>query len=387
MEIKGIHNVVKNYASILDNGTYALMQDICNEPAYSKDKIVLMPDAHVGKGCAIGTTIKYVDKVNPSFTGVDLGCGVLCVPFKGELDFAKLDMVIKRFIPVGNNIFNVASEASTNFVEGLGFYAPIDVDRAARSLGTLGSGNHFIEVATWEGDTHALVIHSGSRHLGLEVANYHIKKSKNNKIDYKPLISFLKENHVEQLIQEFMDKIESNKSQGVGYLEGKDLEDYLHDVSCASLYAHYNRTTMARNIFTHMGWKQEGNLIESVHNYIDVNNKILRKGAISAQKGERVIIPLNMRDGSIIGVGKGNADWNYSAPHGAGRLMGRSQAREGLNVELYEKSMEGIYSTTVGIGTLDEAPMAYKPMNIILDAIESTVEVEKIIKPLYNFKA
>ena len=342
---------------------------LAKQPAFETCKIRIMPDVHAGEGCVIGFTANLGEKVIPGVVGVDIGCGMRTIELgKIDIDFEKLDKVIRKYVPSGRAIRedNIYSFKDLSLLRC--FSKLKDINLIERNLGTLGGGNHFIEIDSDSEGNKYLVIHTGSRSLGKQVAEY-----------YQNLA---------------IDNIRRNSENRTGkgipkdlcYLEGSDRDDYLHDMQICQKFAIENRTTIAESIIDNMGWKIV-NEFETVHNYIELKTNIVRKGAISAKKGERVLIPINMRDGCIIGIGKGNEDWNESAPHGAGRLMSRSKAKESISLEDFAKAMEGIYTTSVSQSTIDESPMAYKSMEEILEKVGDTIEVEKIIKPVYNFKA
>lgn len=390
--LRGEYNTAKVFADQLDENANQQIIELCNQPFVEGSQIRIMPDAHAGAGCTVGTTMTIQDKVVPNLVGVDIGCGMMVAVIdahKDEINFDQLDNVIRKHVPSGFAIRKtphpLVSKARIQDV-----IAPINHDRAEKSIGTLGGGNHFIELNEWD-DKVALVIHSGSRHLGKQIAEYYqdlaYKELQEKMAEQQDLIKELqKEDRLEEARQslEEMKKLKTPKS--LAYLQGDSFKAYMHDMKIAQEYAMLNRKAMIEEIVKHMGWKVIDQFT-TIHNYIDMENMILRKGAISAQKGERVIIPMNMRDGSIIAVGKGNPDWNYSAPHGAGRIMSRSQARKKLSVNEFKQTMKGVWSTTVGRGTLDESPFAYKPMDDIIKHTDGTIKIEKIIKPLYNFKA
>ncbi len=361
LTIKGRANQAVVYTRNLDEVTHRQISELCDQEFLRDSKIRIMPDVHAGKGCTIGTTMTLKDKVVPNMVGVDIGCGMeVSVLANKNLNLEELDKTIRRLIPSG---FNIRKSAHP-YVKDVPFNKLIsrkhlNIERGRLSIGTLGGGNHFIEVNQDSKGTLYLVIHSGSRNLGNQVAGYY---------------------------QKLAQKRRAQMPRDLAYLEGKDYRDYIHDMQIMQTYAVVNRQAMADEIVKAMGLVVTEQFT-TIHNYIDVKNMILRKGAISAQKGEKVIIPINMRDGSIIAVGKGNPDWNYSAPHGAGRVMSRRQARANLNLNEFKQEMQNVYSTCVSKSTLDEAPMAYKPINEILSAIHDTVEVIDIIRPIYNFKA
>lgn len=375
-------------------------------------KVRIMPDVHAGKGCVIGFTADLGDKVIPNIVGVDIGCGMLCVNLgHDELNLEKLDKVINENIPAGRNI---RENKLINFDKINDLYCLRELKETKkfnRAIGTLGGGNHFIEVDVDEEDNKYLVIHTGSRNLGKQVADYYqnlaieLCSGKEEMFKRKEeIIKTYKEQGKKSEIQKALKELESEYKQNkpelpneLCYLEGKYREMYLHDMKICQEYASLNRLQIAKEIlmnYFQLTFVTEieyppimEDRFETIHNYISFEDNVVRKGAIRANKGERVIIPINMRDGSIIAVGKGNKDWNNSAPHGAGRLMSRRKAKETFNLEEFKKSMEDIYSTSVLEETIDEAPFVYKPMQEIIDNIQDTVEIEKIIKPIYNFKA
>lgn len=375
--------------------------DLLLEQEPFKDcKIRIMPDVHAGAGCVIGFTVDLGDKVIPNIVGVDIGCGMLCVNLgKEDLDLKELDEVIRKYIPSGMNVHEEAV-AYFDFTQLYCYKQLKNVDGwLEKSLGSLGGGNHFIEIDVDDENNKYLVIHTGSRNLGKQVAEIYQNKAieycsykKELETKKQNIIKTYKEEGRQREIQEALIEI-SKKYEGktklpkdLCYLEGKDREDYLHDMKLCQEFALLNRSYISYKICKEMSILIE-DYFQCIHNYINFNDNIIRKGAISAREGEKVIIPMNMRDGCIIGFGKGNKDWNYSAPHGAGRTMSRNIARNTINMEDYEKSMEGIYTTSVNESTIDESPFAYKPMEEILEHIKDTVEVYKIIKPIYNFKA
>lgn len=378
---------------------------LLEQEAFKDCKVRIMPDVHAGAGCVIGFTGNLGDKVIPNIVGVDIGCGMLCVALGNiDLDLEELDNIIRQYVPSG---FEVHNERKVKFdkLQELKCYRNLrDTKRLERSIGTLGGGNHFIEIDVDEDNNKYLVIHTGSRNLGKQVAEYYQELANQlcnyNIGEYKDkqqeLINTYKEQGRKQEIQSALEELRKeyqvNKNKipkDLAYLEGQYREDYLHDMKICQEFAVLNRKHMAIEIMIHLGCALSfpGNNFETIHNYISFEDNIVRKGAISARKGEKVLIPMNMRDGCIIGIGKGNDDWNYSAPHGAGRIMSRNQAKETLNIDDYKESMKDIYTTSVNEETIDEAPMVYKPMQEIIDCIGDTVEIVKIIKPIYNFKA
>lgn len=365
-------------------------------------KVRIMPDVHAGKGCVIGFTADLGDKVIPNIVGVDIGCGMLCVELgKINLDLEDFDKVINKKIPAGRNIREQKLMDFEEINELYCFRELKDTKKFNRAIGTLGGGNHFIEIDEDESDNKYLVIHTGSRNLGKQVADYYQKlavqlcSGKEEMFKRKEeIIKIYKEQGRRQEIPKALKSLEAEYKNNkpklpneLCYLEGKYREMYLHDMRICQKYASVNRDMIAREILLSYFDRAEVFAFETIHNYISFKDNIVRKGAISANKGERVIIPINMRDGSIIAVGKGNEDWNNSAPHGAGRLMSRRKAKETYNLEEFKESMKDIYSTSVVADTIDEAPFVYKPMQEIIDNIQDTVEIEKIIKPIYNFKA
>lgn len=356
-----------------------------------------MPDIHAGTGCTIGTTMTITDKIVPNLVGVDIGCGMETVRIKEKhIEPQKLDKLIYEKIPSGFNIREKAHRYAKEVeLEELYCFKEINPLRAEKSLGTLGGGNHFIEADKDEEGNIYIVVHSGSRHLGLEVANYYQNEGYNalngsSKQDIEQLIAELKAQGKEKSIQKSITALKNTKRTNVpkqlAYVEGELFDRYIHDMKIVQKYAELNRQAMTDEIIKGMKLHVEEQFT-TVHNYIDTKAMILRKGAVSAENGEKLLIPINMRDGSLICIGKGNEEWNRSAPHGAGRLMSRSSAKESFTVSEFKKQMEGIYTTSVNKDTLDECPMAYKGMNDIIDNIRDTVDIHKIIKPIYNFKA
>ena len=399
-EIAGKHNTAKVFADHVDNETISQLTALLNQEYVAGSRIRIMADTHAGKGCVIGTTMTLTDKVCPNLVGVDIGCGMLTIKLaEKNIDLPMLDSVINRYVPAGFDIHDVAKASS--HVDQI--YAPVDVDKALKSLGTLGGGNHFIEVDKDEDENLYLVIHSGSRHLGIEVCDYYQNLAYENlkknaaggdiKEQRKKLIeSLTKEGRKKELSKELKRLNDEYKTTTVdvpyelAYVTGKAFEDYIHDMKLAQEHAKINRRTMADIILKHAKL-HEVESFDTIHNYIDTDHMILRKGSISARAGEKVLIPMNMRDGSLVCIGKGNDDYNQSAPHGAGRLMSRSKAKDNISMKEFKDSMAGIYTTSVDTSTIDEAPMAYKPVEEILANIKDTVDVVSIIKPIYNYKA
>lgn len=401
------------------------IDELLNQEAFKDSKIRIMPDVHAGKGCVIGFTGDLGDKVIPNIVGVDIGCGMLCVELGNvDLDLERLDKIIRQYVPSG---FEVHDERKTRFdkLQDLKCYRELkDTKRLERSVGTLGGGNHFIEVDIDEENNKYLVIHTGSRNLGKQVAEYYQELANQlcnyNIGDYKEKQQELileykrlgKKQEIQSALEELKKEYAINRNKipkDLAYLEGQYREDYLNDMEICQIFAHFNRLEIAKEILDNLFGINQYTLVntklldfetakkvnvstslayfESIHNYISFEDNIVRKGAISAKTGEMVLIPMNMRDGCIIGIGKGNDDWNQSAPHGAGRIMSRMKAKETFNLDEYKESMNGIYTTSVNEETIDEAPFVYKPMEEIIDCIGDTVDIIKIIKPIYNFKA
>lgn len=396
-EIKGKVNTAICYAKIVEDEAIEQIRRMCDYEFTENSKIRIMPDVHAGKGCTIGTTMTVMDKAVPNIVGVDIGCGMYTICLgKDEIDFEKLDESA-HYIPSGMNIWDGRQEKFD--LQELRCYRSLKNTKwLERSLGTLGGGNHFIEVDQAANGTKYLVIHTGSRNLGKQVAEIYQKlavdlnKGKETYFDQRDkIIRTYKEQGRRKEIQAALEAISWNKREttmpeDLCYLYGRFFEDYLHDVEICQKFATRNREKIAEVIFERTGMTgTEG--FHTIHNYIDIDEMILRKGAIAARKGEKVLIPINMRDGSVLAVGKGNAEWNYSAPHGAGRIMSRTKAKDTLCMDEYKKAMEGVYTTSVNEATLDEAPMAYKSLVDIIDVIRETVDVIDVMKPIYNFKA
>lgn len=393
IELKGKYNTAKVFTNNVEQRAISQIIDLCNQEFSKGSKIRIMPDTHAGAGCTIGTTMTITDKIVPNLVGVDIGCGMYCVKLKEkEIDFELLDKVIRNYIPSGQNIRESKHNKSKDIqIEKLKCFNHINYDINIKSIGTLGGGNHFIEIDRDNNDNLYLVIHSGSRYLGKQVAEYYqelgYKKLTDNRMTKEQLINKLKNEGREKEIQKELKKLPNIKiNKQLAYVEGVNLVDYLHDMKITQEYAKINRVVIAEEILKNTGLTIDESFT-TIHNYIDIENKILRKGAISADLGEKVIIPINMRDGSIIAIGKGNEDWNKSAPHGAGRLMSRSKAKEFVTLEEFKDSMNGIWTTSVNEHTIDESPMVYKSLDEIIDNVKDAVEIIDIIKPLYNFKA
>lgn len=396
MIIQGKYNTAKIFTEVVEEGAIEQIQAACDFAAFRGLKIRVMPDVHAGAGCTIGTTMTIKNKIVPNMVGVDIGCGmeVACLAEK-ELDFERLDALIYAKIPSGMNSRNKAHPLSAQIdLEELRCYEHINARLARKSVGTLGGGNHFIELDTDEEGNKYLVVHSGSRHLGLEVAQYYQKEAYrtlcgNSEGQIKAAIEKLKREGKNQKIQATVEKMKAKRTPippDMAYVSGRLFDDYIHDMKIIQAFAALNRKAMVEEIV--QGLKLTVvDAFTTVHNYIDTEEMILRKGAVSAKKGERLLIPINMRDGSLICIGKGNKDWNESAPHGAGRLMSRGKAFHTLTMEEFQREMAGVYSTSVTPDTLDESPMAYKRLEDIVDNITPTVKIVKRIMPVYNFKA
>ena len=399
LEIKGRVNTALCYAKIVEDEAIAQIQRMCDYAMAEGSKIRIMPDVHSGRGCTIGTTMTITDKAVPNVVGVDIGCGMYTVRLgKTEIDFEKVDEAA-HFIPSGKNVWEGRQERFD--LTALRCYRELRAaKRLERSLGTLGGGNHFIEIDEAADGTSYLVIHSGSRNLGKQVAEIYqalAVKLDRGYGDYlekrDELIRTFKEQGRRSEIQAALKQLhwqvyegETSMPEDLCYLSGKYLEDYLHDVVICQTFAKRSREKMAEILLERTGMAG-GEAFHTIHNYIDTDEMILRKGAIAAHKGEKVLIPINMRDGSVLAVGRGNPEWNYSAPHGAGRLMSRTKAKSCLSMDEYKETMKGIYTTSINENTLDEAPMAYKSLEDIIDVIRESVDVVDVMKPRYNFKA
>ena len=365
IELAGKYNTAKLFTDSAEPTAINQIEHLLDQSFVSGSKIRIMPDVHAGTGCTIGTTMTITDKIVPNLVGVDIGCGMETVLLKDRwIESQQLDKAIHGYIPSGFSIRREPHHYADEIdLSALRCGKHMNLDRAVLSIGTLGSGNHFIEVDKDDDGQLYLVIHSGSRNLGKQTADYY-----------------------QNAAADSLDRKGKGADRVLAYLEGRLMEDYLHDMSIIQRYADINRKAIVRELEKRVKFK----IIEqftTIHNYIDLDSMILRKGAISARAGERVLIPMNMRDGSLICIGKGNPDWNFSAPHGAGRLMSRSAAKKSITLSQFEKSMKGIYSTTVNKTTIDEAPFAYKPMEEIVSYIADTAEIAKTIKPIFNFKA
>lgn len=396
-EITGKYNTAKVFTNVIENEAVEQIKILCNQEFITGSKIRIMPDVHSGAGCTIGTTMTITDKVIPNLVGVDIGCGMETVMIADkEIDLEKLDKLIYEKIPSGHNIRKTPHELINEIdLNQLRCTGHVKMDRAIRSIGTLGGGNHFIEAGKDEEGNIYITVHSGSRHLGLEVANYYQKMgykalNKVSDIDIDKTIEQLKcegrEKEINKIIKEIKKQIITDIPPALAYVSEELFDDYIYDMKLIQRFAVLNRKAMMDEIIKGLGTE----VIEeftTIHNYIDTDMMILRKGAVSAKKGEKLLIPINMRDGSLICIGKGNEDWNYSAPHGAGRLMSRTKAKKTFELKNFKKEMEGIYTTSVNKDTLDECPMAYKAMEDIIKNIDDIVDIVKRIIPIYNFKA
>ena len=388
-----------SYAKNIDDNAREQIQRMCDYEFTRNSKIRIMPDVHAGVGCTVGTTMTITDKVVPNIVGVDIGCGMYTVKLETDsIDFEKFDEAA-HFIPSGRNTWDGRQERF-NLQELLCCRGLKDSRRIERSLGTLGGGNHFIEIDKSKDGNFFLVIHTGSRNLGKQVAEIYQKiavdlaigKEEMFKTQEKIIEEYKaagRRNEIQEAIKELHRQFRARRSEvphELCWVYGKYLENYLHDIKICQKFARQNRELIAKILLERTGISG-GESFHTTHNYIDVEEKIIRKGAISARKGEKVLIPINMRDGSILAVGKGNADWNFSAPHGAGRIMSRMNAKNSLSMEDYKNSMAGIYSTSINEKTLDEAPQAYKSLDDIIDVVGESVEILDVMKPVYNFKA
>ena len=397
IKIAGAFNTAICYTGELESKASEQIKAVCDQSAFAGSKIRIMPDVHAGMGCTIGTTMTITDKIVPGMVGVDIGCGMETVRIaETELDLEKLDELIRNQIPCGREVRKVPHTLNEQIeLTQLRCSPYVDLGRARRSIGTLGGGNHFIEVDRGEQGELFLVVHSGSRHIGNEVAKYYQDEGRKafwggarHQVD--AAVARLKAEGRFQEIQPTINRLRQEHAIGIpkdlAYVEGRLFDDYIHDMKLIQYFAELNRKAMVEVIVSGLGLTPVEQFT-TIHNYIDTDNMILRKGAVAAYEGQKLLIPINMRDGSLICVGKGNPDWNCSAPHGAGRLMSRKEAFHKLSLEEYRKEMEGIYTTCVDRTTLDEAPMAYKSIDEIISHIGPTVDILERIRPVYNFKA
>lgn len=398
-EIKGKINTAVCYATVVEETAIEQIRRMCDYALTENSKIRIMPDVHAGKGCTIGTTMTVKDKVCPNVVGVDIGCGMYTVKLaETNMNFERIDEAC-HFIPSGMNVWEGRIERF-DLTALRCFRSLHDSRRLERSLGTLGGGNHFIEIDKASNGTYYLIIHSGSRNLGKQVAeiyqqlaiDLHMGKEEYFK-KKEDIIKTYKAQGRRTEIQSALAELKYNfetqvldTPEDICWLYGTYLDDYLHDVEICQQFARRSREKMAEIILNRTGMSAT-DAFHTVHNYIDTKEMILRKGAIAAHEGERVLIPINMRDGSVIAIGRGNPEWNFSAPHGAGRLMSRAEAKETLDLDAYKAAMQGVYTTSVNEATLDEAPMAYKSLDSIVDVVGDSVDILDVMKPVYNFKA
>ena len=397
MEIKGQVNTAICFAKVIEDEAVEQIRRMCDYEFTEGSQIRIMPDVHAGKGCTIGTTMTVKDKAVPNIVGVDIGCGMFTVNLgKVEINMEQMDAAA-HFIPSGLNVWECRKERF-DLLDLRCYRGLKDTRRLERSLGTLGGGNHFIEIDQAADGTKYLVIHSGSRNLGKQVAEFYqhlaidLNKGKEEYFAKRDaLIAEYKAAGRRSEIQAALKELkwqsrEATIPEDLCFVYGQYLEDYLRDVEICQRFARRSRELMAEIILQQLGLEAV-DAFHTIHNYIDTDEMILRKGAIAAHKGEKVLIPINMRDGSVLAVGKGNPDWNFSAPHGAGRIMSRTAAKEHLDLDEYRREMEGIYTTSVNEATLDEAPMASKSLEDIIDVIGESVDIIEVLKPIYNFKA
>ena len=397
LEVTGKHNQAKIFTDVVDQASIAQVIELCNQEFAAGSRIRLMPDIHAGAGCTIGTTMTITDKVVPNLVGVDIGCGMETARIREDhIELQKLDKLIYAKIPSGFAVRPAVHRYAGQIdLEELYCAKHIQMLRAEKSIGTLGGGNHFIEVDRDDEGRLYVIVHSGSRRLGLEVATYYQEEgykvlNRTDEASLEQLIAEMKAAGRQKEIQKELKRRKSQKLAGIprqlAYVSGALFDQYIHDMKIVQRFAELNRQAMMDEIVKGMKLHVEEQFT-TIHNYIDTDAMILRKGAVSAKAGEQILVPINMRDGSLLCVGKGNEDWNCSAPHGAGRLMSRGEAKQTFTVSEFKKQMDGIYTTSVGRATLDECPMAYKGMEDILENIGPTVEVTRIIRPVYNFKA
>lgn len=396
-EVTGKYNTAKVFTDTVDEGAIAQIETLCNQDFTGGSKIRIMPDVHAGAGCTIGTTMTIADKVVPNLVGVDIGCGMetVCVSNK-HIELQKLDKLIYEKIPSGFNIRSTPHRYNEEIdLTQLRCFSEIHYDRAQKSIGTLGGGNHFIEADQDDEGRIYVVIHSGSRYLGLEVAKYYQEEgyrqlNRSTRADMDELIARYKaegrEQEIQAALKELKNQVLTEVPFTLAYVTGSLFDDYIHDMKIVQQFAVLNRCAMMDELIKGMKLKVTEQFT-TIHNYIDTDAMVLRKGAVSAKSGEKLLIPINMRDGSLICIGKGNEDWNCSAPHGAGRLMSRTQAKSSFTVSEFKKQMKNIYTTSISKETLDECPMAYKNMDDIVANIEPTADILKVIQPIYNFKA
>jgi len=367
IELVGIHNKAKVFTNNIESSASQQIIRLLDQEFIKNSKVRIMPDVHAGMGCPIGTTMTITNNIVPNLVGVDIGCGMETAIINDKhIELSKLDKAIHKYIPAGFKVRSEPHQLATEIDLSLLRCAKhVDRVRAYNSIGTLGGGNHFIELGKDEDGILYLIVHSGSRNLGKQVAEFYQK--------------IAAETHKVKIKEKKLDRT-------LAHLEGQSFHDYLHDMAIIQRYAEINRMAIIKELKKRIGIKTKEQFT-TTHNYVDLESMILRKGAISAKKDERILIPMNMKDGCLICEVKGNPDWNFSAPHGAGRLMSRTAAKESFTLNQFKKSMEGIYSSTINNSTLDEAPFAYKPMEEIIANINDTADIVKMVKPIYNFKA
>jgi len=365
IELQGKYNTAKVFTDTAEASASAQIQHLLDQPFVAGSSIRIMPDTHYGMGCPVGLTMTITDKICPNFVGVDISCGMETAILKDKrIDFNQFDKAVHQSIPAGFNVRSTPHHYADDIdLTALRCAKHVDIDRAALSIGTLGGGNHFIEVGQDDDGVLYIIVHSGSRNLGKQVCEYY-----------------------QNAAADALGRKGDGADRMLAYAEGRLMDDYLHDMGIVQRLADINRRAIIWDLTERVKLKV-ADMFATVHNYIDLKTMILRKGAVSAQRDERILIPMNMRDGSLLCVGKGNPDWNYSAPHGAGRVMSRKEAKEKITLSEYKKTMSCVFSTSVSRATIDEAPQAYKPMDEVVANSSETFEVVKVIKPLYNFKA
>jgi len=397
IKVQGTHNTAICYTNELESASFEQIKTLCDRTEFADCKIRIMPDVHAGMGCTIGTTMTITDKIVPGMVGVDIGCGMETVKIaEKKVDYAALDALIRRSIPSGFEVRKKHHSLNNEIdLTKLKIANEVKLERARCSIGTLGGGNHFIEVGRSQNGELYIIVHSGSRHLGTEVANYYQDEAYrslcgNSKMQIDKAIAALKakgqQNEIFEAIKELKQRTNHGYPKALSYVSGPLFDDYMHDMKLTQHFATLNRKAMTDVILQGMNLT-ETDRFTTIHNYIDTETMILRKGAVSAKSGERLLIPINMRDGSLICIGHGNDDWNQSAPHGAGRLMSRSAAFKKLSLDDFKAEMSNIFTTSVSRHTLDEAPMAYKSIDEIISHITPTAKIVERLRPEYNFKA
>lgn len=397
MEIKGKFNTAIVFAEIFDDFAIGQITELCCQEAFAGAKIRIMPDVHAGAGCTIGTTMTVTDRLVPNLVGVDIGCGMLAANVTGYMDWEKLDSVIRAKVPCGFYVHDNGQKLPE--LDRLRCHDHVDINRAQKSIGTLGGGNHFIEVERKDDGSFMLVVHTGSRNLGKQAAEYYqglaVQECATGFADRNELVETIKKKYaaapamIGEAIRQMDKAAKHYKARNLAYLDktrGRGYGDYLNDMEIIQRFAAANRSAIAQTIINGMGWSA-GENFETIHNYIDMEDMILRKGAVSAKAGQKLLIPMNMRDGSLICIGKGCSEWNFSAPHGAGRIMSRAQARARCSLQSFQESMGEVWTSTANIETIDECPQAYKPVSAITNCIGDTVDTAGRGIPAYNFKA